>query len=101
LVYGYGLMACREGCRTKDHASYAACLNSSKAGVMMGSQQRSRTEVELQAYRDARKAGIQPAGTRMHAIDAANAVSDKYGAAFNAEDGTVGGKPPALIEAGV
>lgn len=93
-------MACRSGCLTKDHDSYAACLRASKAAVVMGAQMRSRTEVELQAYRDARKAGIQPAGTRMAAIDAANATSDKYGAAFNAEDGTVGGKPPALIEMG-
>lgn len=93
-------MACRSGCITKNHGSYAECLQAANASVVWGAQVRSKTEVELQAYRDARKAGIQPAGTRMAAIDAANAVSDKYGAAFNAEDGTVGGKPPALIEFG-
>lgn len=93
-------MPCREGCRTKDHDSYAACLKASRSAVVMGKQVRDKTEVELQAYRDARKAGIQPGGTRMAAIDAANATSDKYGAAFNAEDGTVGGKHPAIIEMG-
>lgn len=67
---------------------------------MYGGQVRSRTERELAAYKAARDAGIQPAGTRQAAIDAANATSDKYGAAFNAEDGTVGGKHPALIEMG-
>jgi hypothetical protein len=66
----------------------------------MGMQFRSETDRELAAYRDARAAGIQPAGTRYAAIDAANRISDKYGAAFNAEDGTVGGKPPAIIEMG-
>lgn len=94
-------MACRAGCRTKDHGTYAACLRDAKPGMAVGIQSRSQTDVELENYRAARKAGIQPAGTRQHAIDAANAVSDRYGAAFNAEDGTVGGKPPALIEAGL
>lgn len=93
-------MACRAGCRTKDHDDYAACLRAANAKVVMGAQSRSKTDVELQNYRDARKAGIQPAGTRQHHIDAANAVSDKYGAAFNSEDGTVGGKHPAVIELG-
>lgn len=93
-------MACRSGCITKDHDSYAECLQAANASVVWGTQVRSKTEIELQAYRDARKAGIQPAGTRMAAIDAANATSDKYGAPFNAEDGTVGGKPPAIIEMG-
>lgn len=94
-------MACRTGCRSKDHDSYAACLRAANSGVVMGAQVRSKTDIELQAYRDARKAGIQPAGTRMAAIDAANKISDKYGAAFNSEDGTVGGKPTAAVELGL
>jgi hypothetical protein len=64
-------------------------------------QSRDRTATELAAYKAARDAGIQPAGTTMAAIDAANATSDRYGAAFNADDGTVGGKPPALLDAGI
>jgi len=93
---------CREGCLTKDHESYAACLKAASIRIdPRGTiQSLSRTATELAAYKAARDAGIQPAGTKQHAIDAANAVSDKYGAAFNAEDGTVGGKPPALIEMG-
>lgn len=94
-------MDCRSGCKTKDHDTYAQCLNDANTGVVMGAQIRSRTEVELDAYRAARRAGIQPAGTTMAAIDAANATSDRYGAAFNSEDGTVGGKPPAAIEMGI
>ena len=67
----------------------------------MGAQVRSRTETELEAYRAARKAGIQPAGTTHAAVDSANRISDKYGAAFNAEDGSVGGKPTAAVELGL
>lgn len=67
---------------------------------MMGAQVRSNTERELANYRAARAAGIQPGGTTQSAIDAANATSDRYGAAFDATDGTVGGKPPALIDFG-
>ena len=94
-------MACRSGCRTRNHGSYAECLRASKSAVVMGAQVRSNTESELANYRAARSAGIQPAGTRQRDIDAANAISDKYGAAFNSEDGTVGGVPPALKELGV
>lgn len=93
-------MACREGCRTKTHANYAECLRSARPGMAMGSQVRRTTESELEAYRRARKAGIQPAGTTHAAIDAANATSDRYGAAFDATDGTVGGKPTAIAHLG-
>ena len=94
-------MACREGCRTKDHASYAECMRSAGASVVWGKQTRTKTEIELQAYRDARRAGIQPAGTTMDKIDSANRISDQYGAAFNSEDGTVGGKPTAAVDLGL
>ena len=40
---------------------------------------------ELQAYRNARAEGIQPAGTTMKAINEARAASDKLGAAYNAD----------------
>lgn len=93
-------MSCRSGCRTKNHKSYAECLRAANARTVMGAQVRSKTDRELAAYRDARKAGIQPAGTTQAAIDAANAVSDRYGAAFDATDGTVGGKPTGIVELG-
>lgn len=94
-------MACREGCKSRDHASYGECVRAAGAAVVWGMQSRKRTANELAAYKSARDAGIQPAGTTQGAVDIANATSDKYGAAFNAEDGTVGGKAPALIEAGL
>jgi hypothetical protein len=96
-------MACRSGCRTQDHSSYAACLKAASITVdPRGTIQALRdTATELNAYKAARDAGIQPAGTRMHAIDAANRISDKYSAPFNAENGTVGGVPPALKSQGI
>ena len=40
---------------------------------------------ELQAYRDARSQGIQPAGTRMKDIIAAHEASETLGKAYNSE----------------
>jgi hypothetical protein len=40
---------------------------------------------ELQAYRDARSQGIQPAGTRMKDIVAAHKASETLGKAYNSE----------------
>ena len=40
---------------------------------------------ELNAYRDARSQGVQPAGTTMNQIVAAKKASDTLGAAYNAD----------------
>jgi len=40
---------------------------------------------ELQAYRNARSQGIQPAGTNIRQIEAAHIASEKLGRAYNAE----------------
>ena len=42
-------------------------------------------EGELEAYRNARKQGIQPAGTTMAKIVAAEKASENLGRAYNAE----------------
>ena len=41
---------------------------------------------ELQAYRDARAQGIQPASTKRKDIEAAVAASNHFGKAFKADD---------------
>ena len=41
---------------------------------------------ELQAYRDARAQGIQPASTKMKDIKAAVAASNHFGKAFKADE---------------
>jgi hypothetical protein len=40
---------------------------------------------ELQAYRDAKSQGIQPAGTNRHQVEAAHKASEILGKAYNAE----------------
>jgi hypothetical protein len=40
---------------------------------------------ELGAYRDARRQGIQPAGTRMNDIEAAHKASENLGQAYDAD----------------
>jgi hypothetical protein len=47
-------------------------------------------DAELQAYRDARAQGIQPASTRMRDIQTAVEVSNRAGKAFKADDSTGG-----------
>jgi hypothetical protein len=49
------------------------------------SMPRRKWEGELQAYRDARRQGIQPAGTTMSKIVAAEKASENLGRAYNAE----------------
>ena len=46
---------------------------------------RRKWEGELEAYRDARRQGIQPAGTTMDKIVAAEQASENLGRAYNAE----------------
>jgi len=82
---------CRSGCRTKDHASYAECLqdaglqiNTGDAGRSNGVMPAKKWDAELAAYRDARAQGIQPAGTSMKKINEAKEASQKLGVAFDA-----------------
>lgn len=46
-----------------------------------------RWDAELEAYRDARSQGIQPAGTSMAKVRAALDASDASGVAFDASGG--------------
>jgi len=84
-------VACRTGCVTQDHQSYGACLRAAslrvgwaKSAQGLDYTAEKRNESELQAYRDARAAGVQPAGTRTRQIREAMEVSEKAGAAYDA-----------------
>lgn len=81
-------MACREGCKTKDHASYAECLRagSPQLNVKTGpvSDMHSQTKKELSAYRAARANGIQPESTHISKIKEAERASRLLGRAYNA-----------------
>lgn len=82
-------MACRSGCRTQDHESYAACLLdagirtylASPSKGLDGSAQK-RWDKELADYRAARRQGIQPDGTTKAKIEDAVRRSDAAGAAY-------------------
>lgn len=84
-------MACRTGCPTQDHASWAACARDSGIRVAncnsaagWDTTRQKRWDAENEAYAAARAEGIQPAGTRMADIDKARAISDAQGSAFDA-----------------
>ena len=78
-----------------EHISYVdgcfACkvhtleLNTGDAGRADAKMSQKKWDKELYAYEDARRQGIQPAGTSMEAIRAAHNASDTLGAAYNAD----------------
>lgn len=89
-------MSCSSGCPTQDHATYGECLRAKSTRVAYTNSangwdatRQKKWDAELQAYRDARSEGIQPAGTSMRKIDEAKAMSDRSGRAFDASAPTL------------
>lgn len=83
-------MACRTGCKTKDHESWGACIRAAGLQIAPGEtapgQYTSKSwDNELELYREARRQGIQPEGTTLPKIRAALDASDKLGRAYNGE----------------
>ena len=84
-------MACRSGCPTQDHINWGECLKASNLVFGTGdansnvSMPKKKFEAELQAYRDARRQGIQPTGTSMAKVQAAVEMSNKVGKAFDGD----------------
>lgn len=85
------MINCRTGCLSKDHETYAECLqdaglqiNTGDAGRSNGVMSAKNWDGELAAYREARAQGIQPAGTTMKKINEARDASQKLGVAFDA-----------------
>lgn len=83
-------MACREGCKTKDHGSYAACLRSANPQVSATNTTSpqndafTQTKKDLSAYETARVNGIQPEGTSVEKVRAAEQASRHLGRSYNA-----------------
>ena len=85
----------KEEVYVKDHSDCDAnpCFGCKAKGLLLStgdangraSMPMRKWEGELQAYRDARKQGIQPAGTTMAKIEAAQKASENLGRAYNAE----------------
>lgn len=83
-------MSCRSGCPTRNHSSWGECLRASNIQMNSGDAASNKMmtnkkwDGELQAYRDARAQGIQPAGTSMAKVRQAIEISDKTGVAYQA-----------------
>lgn len=84
-------MACTSGCPTKDHQSYADCLRSKSARVAYANtaggwdySTQKKWDKDLDAYKDARAQGIQPAGTGRASVDRALAISNESGVPYQA-----------------
>jgi hypothetical protein len=82
-------MNCREGCKTKDHSSYAECLQSANVTVtaVINSPLQSayeKTKSDLSAFREARSYGIMPEGTTKEKVDAAKAATKALGRPYDA-----------------
>lgn len=82
-------MACRTGCKTKDHESYHECLRAAatgtylvKASMNQDAVAQKRWDRELTDYAALRKEGIQPDGTFRKNLDQAKRLSDDAGAAY-------------------
>jgi hypothetical protein len=83
-------MACRSGCPTPGaHRTWGECASGvgtmfvqSAKGLDMSGEKRLRAESD--AYRAARRQGIQPDGTRMAQIQKAVELSDKHGKPYGA-----------------
>ena len=77
---------CRSGCKTQDHANWGECAKAAKFSITdpLASAANKLTNKELDAYRNARKDGIQPASTKLKDIEKAVRMSDKAGKALQA-----------------
>lgn len=82
---------CSSGCRTQDHASYGECMRSKGAGAFgvsiskgFSADREKQWNRDLDAYSAARRQGIQPASTKRRDVDAAVAVSNATGQAWQA-----------------
>lgn len=82
-------MACRSGCPTQDHRSWGECASGigtmfvqSAKGLDMTAEKALRRDAD--AYRSARRQGIQPDGTSYEKVQKALAISDATGKPYGA-----------------
>ena len=83
---------CTSSCKTKDHVTYGECMRSNmpmidggatptRSGASIGAVK--KDEKELTSYYDAIRQGVEPISTKKKDIDAAMAVSNEVGKAFD------------------
>ena len=83
---------CTSACKTKDHATYAECLQQNMPMISPSStpsrtgwdtKQIKKDNKELDSYYSAIKQGIEPRSTRQKDIDTAVKLSNESGKAFD------------------
>lgn len=82
-------MSCRSGCPTKDHDSYSDCLRDANVRVAATINSAlsfawDKTRQDTTAYRAARVNGIQPEGTTVEKVRAAEQASRMLGRPYDA-----------------
>ena len=90
-------MNCRSGCKTQNHSSYSECLRAANVTVtaVINSPLQSMfegTKKDLSAYETARRNGIQPEGTSLDKVRAAETASRRLGRPYDANT-----DPPASM----
>lgn len=85
-------MACSSTCPTQDHESFGACLRSKGVGAIgyresLGrtSEASRTTQTELDLYASAVRQGIQPASTKLQAVQDALIISDQVEAGYGVD----------------
>ncbi len=79
---------CSSSCPTKNHRTFGECVRGKRLNVGYCGQgggdltAQKKWDRELDAYRDARRQGIQPDGTTMPKIEHAIRESEKHGMAY-------------------
>lgn len=92
---------CRTGCPTQDHESWGACARAARlrvayCGIGGGdATAQKQWDSELEDYRKARAAGIQPDGTTRNKVREAVALSEAAGAAYGRDFNVA---PPKDVE---
>lgn len=79
---------CSSACLTKDHRTFGECMRAKNLNLnpnLADTGASKAHDAELQAYRDARSQGIQPAGTTMNKVREAVEISQQTGRAFQAD----------------
>lgn len=72
------------------HETFGACMRAKNLSIDMGVDGRRAWDGEIEAYKNAHRQGIRPAGTKLHQIRQAEELSQKAGKPFDAGTGGFG-----------
>lgn len=80
-------MACSSSCATQDHATFGECLRAKNFQVadIQAHDRNQRMHKQLDAYVDARRAGIQPDGIQKRHVDRALKVTEATGKPYRGD----------------